>query len=426
MTTNRHLIHLLFCSITCTILFACQPIDTRTQEYPVQINVSLPSLTDTTMQQTATINELKVVLNDLNMGKQHTIIPQDYVHNDTCLRMRIDAPAGYYDADISVTILIDSLPVKLQAYIKSISLSSSTADTLLILSTAAIVVQETSQDFIFAELSTSGTQTPQGKSYVGDSYFVLYNNTTDTLYADGVVLLESKLKNTQKYQTLTPNFIPDYFGTDAIYRIPGSGHDYPVAPGATVLLADNAQDHRKANPLSFDLSHADFEWYDQSTSASVTDIDNPDVPNMHKVYCYTMTIWLPNRQGNTSFAIARFPENLTDSAFLADYRLTYDYLLITSAGNFDMSATCYIVPNAWILDCVNTCPRTAYQWTVVSPSLDAGWTYIGEIGADKQRFGKCMRRREQTVNGRRILQDTNNSSIDFLPAQTPDPNYFNN
>ncbi len=426
MTTNNHYIRTFICSITCVILFACQPIDTGKQEYPVQINVSLPLLTDTTTQQTTTINELIVVLNDLNMGRQHTFIPQDYVQNDTCLTMRINALAGFYDADISVTILIDSLPVRLQAYIKSISLGRPATDTILSLNTEAIVVQERSQDFIFAELSTSGTQTPQGKNYIGDSFFVLYNNTTDTLYADGVVLLESKLKNTQKYQSITPNFIPDYFGTDAIYRIPGRGHDYPVAPGATVLLADNAQDHRKANPASFDLSRADFEWYDQSTSATVTDIDNPDVPNMDKIYCYTMTIWLPNRQGNTSFAIARFPENMTDSAFLADYRLTYDYLLITSAGNFNMSATCYIVPNAWILDCVNTCPRTAYQWTVVSPSLDAGWTYIGEIGQDKQRFGKSMRRREHIQNGRLILQDTNNSSVDFLPAQVSDPYHFNN
>ncbi len=261
---------------------------------------------------------------------------------------------------------------------------------------------------------------------------MLYNNTPDTLYADGVVLLESKLKNSQKFDALTPNFIPDYFGADAIYRIPGSGREHPVAPGGTVLIADNAQDHRVANSNSYDLSMADFEWYDQSSSATVTDIDNPDVPNMEKVYCYTATIWSPNRQGNTSFALARFPEGLTDSAFLKDYRQAYDYRLITSAGTFDMSNACYIVPNEWILDCVNTCPRTAYQWLVVSADLDAGRSYVGEIGSDPARFGKCVRRRfleedgEKVLlpNGRPQLQDWNNSTLDMLPAEVAEPTYF--
>ena len=420
----------------CFTTNACTPrVDVSQNLCPVEITMSLPSVADTLSEYTIRLSEVTVTFNDLNMSRQSVTTPDTFVFDTAAyaLRFSVKVQAGYYDISATASMLLDTVSVRLHAYIQGVSITANPTDTApASLRLDANVVQDRSTDFIFAELSTSGTQTPQGKNYVGDSYFVLYNNTDDTLYADGVVLLESKLKNVQKYGRLDPYFIPECFGADAIYRIPGSGKDHPVAPGGTVLLVDNAQNHKQANPVSFDLSHADFEWYDQSTSASVTDIDNPDVPNMDKLYCYTLTIWLPNRQGNTSFALARFPEGLSDSAYLTDYRLEYDYTLVTNAGNFDMSSNCYRVPNEWIIDCVNTCPRTAYQWTVTAPSLDAGWTYIGDIGSDKQRFGKCVRRRERVENGepvllsngRSMLQDTNNSTMDFLPAQPSYPEYF--
>ncbi len=39
---------------------------------------------------------------------------------------------------------------------------------------------------------------------------------------------------------------------------------------------------------------------------------------------------------------------------------------------------------------------------------------------DKTRYGKCVRRK---VLSGKTLQDTNDSSVDFLPAQKADP-YF--
>lgn len=436
MKPSRLFFKTVVIAAVCLTLNACtQPVDVSQNLCPVEITMSLPTVADTLSEHTVHISEVTITFNDLNMSRQSVVTPDTFAFDTAAYTVRFTTKvrAGYYDISATASMQLDTISLRLHAYIQSVSVTGNPAGTAPVpLHLDANVVQDRSTDFIFAELSTSGTQTPQGKNYVGDSYFVLYNNTDDTLYADGVVLLESKLKNSQKFGRLDPYFISESFGADAIYRIPGSGKDHPVAPGGTVLLVDNAQNHKQMNPASFDLSHADFEWYDQSTSATVTDIDNPDIPNMDKLYCYTLTIWLPNRQGNTSFALARFPEGLSDSAYLTDYRLQYDYTLITNAGNFDMTANCYRVPNEWILDCVNTCPRTSYQWTVTAPALDAGWTYIGDIGADKQRFGKCVRRRERIENGepvllsngRSVLQDTNNSTMDFLPAQPSNPEYF--
>lgn len=365
------------------------------------------------------VQSVEAVFTDLNMRTTETITIDTVPLTDNTITMQTTIPAGFYDITATVDAIVDSTAYTLRAYYRSIAVTESRA-----ISAKAMLVQGKS-DFILAEIFTPGTQTPQGKTYLGDRYFVVFNNSADTLYADGLVLLESKLKNSMQI-TLRPDFRSESFAADAIYRIPGNGTEYPVAPGGSLLIVDNAFDHREANSNSFDLSHADFEWYDQSTNPNVTDLDNPDVPNLDKIFCYTLTIWIPNSQGNTSFALGRIPDTLSADAYLRQYKFHYDYTIVSKTGTCDMDADTYLFPNEWIVDAVNLCPRTAYQWTATAPLLDAGWTYVGETGSDKLRYGHSVRRKTLLEEGgRRILQDTNNSTDDFLPAQVADPFFFN-
>lgn len=410
----RH--RLLIYTLLLVVLTSCQQPSTEQTTFPLHIAIEMPDFDSTAVVQ---VQSVDVTINDLNM-RHSTSFSADTLHYDgNAILLQTVVSAGFYDITTTIHATVDSTDYNFRAYFRSIAITEQRT-----ISAEAVLVQSQS-DFVLAEIFTPGTQTPEGKTYLGDRYFVVFNNSSDTLYADGLVLLESKLKNTTQL-TLRPDFRNESFAADAMYQIPGNGTDYPVAPGGCVLIVDNAIDHRNANPNSFDLSGADFEWYDQSSNPSVTDIDNPDVPNMHKIYCYTRTLWIPNNQGNTSFALGRIPEGLTDSAYLQQYKAHYEYTTVTQAGTFDMEADTYLFPNEWIIDAVNVCPRNSYQWTVTPASLDAGWTYVGETGSDKQRFGHCIRRKtlfEQ--DGRRTLQDTNNSTDDFLPAQTADPFYFN-
>ena len=82
-----------------------------------------------------------------------------------------------------------------------------------------------------------------------------------------------------------------------VHMIPGSGRDVPVQPGGKLLIVDNALNHTVANPNSWDMTTADYEWYDESTNPQFTDIDNPKVPNLEKIYCSTLTAWQsPHRE----------------------------------------------------------------------------------------------------------------------------------
>ena len=273
-------------------------------------------------------------------------------------------------------------------------------------------------DFIFEEIFFAGTLRSTGSSYIGDGYVKIYNNTDHVLYADGLALVEAKFNSTQYWQ-YTPDIRKDTMTVDAIYVIPGSGKEHPVQPGESIVLCDVGIDHRTANPLSFDLSQADFEWYDESSSASNMDIDSPTVPNLDKWYCYTQSIFILHKQGYKAYALARIPED--KDTYLKKYHYSYDYVMQTAAGTFYMSGDAYKIPNSWIVDGVNISVESERKWNTLPPSIDAGWTYCSKVKNDDSRFFRSVRRKMQYLNedGTMHLQDTNNSSEDFNDTCIP-------
>ena len=269
-------------------------------------------------------------------------------------------------------------------------------------------------DLIIAEIFFSGTVQASGNSYVGDDYIKLYNNTDHVIYADGLTFFQSKFLTTKKLDH-TPDIMATDMNVEALYTIPGSGTDHPVQPGEFLLLADTGIDHRVANPNSFDLSHADFEWYDVSTKPTAIDIDSPTVPNLDKVYCYTLSYFMLHNRGFKAFGIARIP--VDSDTYLRDYHYDYDFDQVTLAGTFPMSAQSYRIPNEWIVDVVNCSVESEYAWNVCTPALDCGWTHCGSIDKDKDRFFRSVRRKLLYINdaGNPVLKDTNNSAEDFNP-----------
>ena len=244
-------------------------------------------------------------------------------------------------------------------------------------------------------------------------YIKIYNNSDSVLYADGLVILESAFKTSQKYD-YTPDIMSRAMAVQCVYAIPGNGKDYPVQPGKSLLICDKAIDHREANSNSFDLSNADFEWFDDSDKNP--DIDNPQVTNLDKIYSYTKTTWSLHNQGLCAYAIARL--QVDKNTFLTDY--TYKATYINVIGE-SQDKNAYQVPNAWIIDAVNISNKAQYAWNVVDASLDMGFTYCGEVALDKNRYNKSVRRKvlSTTPDGRKILKDTNNSTEDFEAKATP-------
>ncbi|MDE7466115.1 MAG: DUF4876 domain-containing protein [Muribaculaceae bacterium] len=321
---------------------------------------------------------------------------------------------GLYDISYSATVeLPNAASATLKALRQSVVLTK--GDNNLILSP---YINITADDLIISEIFFTGTLQRSGNQYYGDDYIKLYNNTDKVIYADGLTIFESMFTTTEK-NNYTPDIMGEAMTVDALYTIPGSGTDHPVNPGEYLLIADTGVDHRVMNPNSFDLSGADWEWYDVSTVPSSLDIDSPSVENLDKWYCYTQSFWMLHNRGFKAYGVARIP--VDKQIYLKDYFYSFDYEIVTQAGTFPMSRQAYRLPNDWIVDVVNCSVASDYQWNVCTPRLDMGWTYCGSFDKDKSRFFHAVRRKMigLTPSGKPILQDTNNSTVDFNPMVTP-------
>lgn len=357
------------------------------------------------------LSGVTVTLKNINTGRESA--GSDVVDN----RITMTVQEGVYNISVNgdVKYILDGkeIQAKTGGYKETVSILGQNAAGTLDL----FLLTEKS-GFVIEEIFFTGTLTPEGKQYNGDKYFKIYNNSDSVLYADGLTIVESAFLTITKYE-YTPDIMSSALAVKALYSVPGKGRDVPVQPGASIVICDNAIDHTRANPNSIDMSGADFEWYDESSNANVTDIDNPAVSNMDKIYCYTKTIWGPHNQGFNSYALARL--EVDKDVYLTDYKYDYEYTTIVNGVSYPMSGSAYKIPNGWIIDAVNLSVGDGYEWIVTDPSLDMGWTYCGKMEKDNNRYGKSVRRKvlSTTAGGRKILKDTNNSTADFDAAVKP-------
>jgi hypothetical protein len=112
-------------------------------------------------------------------------------------------------------------------------------------------------------------------------YLEVYNNSDTTVYLDGKVV---GMVMDRMYDGFTSCDESRIFRTDPggvwaryFHQFPGSGTEYPLAPGETAVVAKDAIDHSQIHPSFPDLSNADFELLGPA------DVDNPAVPNMPEI-----------------------------------------------------------------------------------------------------------------------------------------------
>jgi hypothetical protein len=128
-------------------------------------------------------------------------------------------------------------------------------------------------------------------------YLEIYNNSDTTIYLDGIILGQAFVyrwehPNGTCEQTEPVRNDPEGIWSAFFHQFPGSGAEYPLAPGAIALVAMDAIDHSQIHPSFPDLTHADFELLGPA------DVDNPAVPNMADIgldydrFGHGMTLWV--------------------------------------------------------------------------------------------------------------------------------------
>lgn len=224
--------------------------------------------------------------------------------------------------------------------------------------------------------------------YYHDKYFEIYNPTDSVQYLDGVLVAL-----VYSSSVLGINYVndPTYIHTTCLWKFPGSGKDYPLAPGKMIIVAEDAIDHRTNAPKSQDLSKADFEFF----KSDAPDIDNPAVINMVKIYQKSGNDWISGGKAD-ALVLARVD----------------DKDLIISGEE-------YLFPIENVLDGAEYMEdATRLEKKELTRLIDAGAT-----GGIQSYVGKSYERIGSIVNGRLLLKDNNNSSIDFRINDTPTPGY---
>lgn len=327
----------------------------------------------------------------------------------------LSLPDGLYDMSLVLTARHSAGGAAVEETFRDSKKSVSVLDGQMSVAFALARVSG-GQGFVFADMCLVSQLQDGLKSYFGDAWFRICNNSADTLFADGLCIVESDFVSASSgVHDYSPDIMAQAMAVQAVYQIPGGGKDVPVLPGGSILIADVAKDHRTDNAPSFDLSKADFEWYDEGAN----DIDT-EVPNLTCVYKKSKTVWRPSVQYNRTYAIGFLGGGfgkMSSEQFIAGCKYDYSYIMMVKETEKVMKNSAYRFENDWILDAVAFAPSADFGWRVVDQGVDAGYVSMGETGADASRRGKSARRR--FANG--LFADTNNSTDDFEVVQEADP-----
>jgi hypothetical protein len=309
-------------------------------------------------------------------------------------------------------------------------------------------------NWVFKQIYYAGSNTSSGAVF-RDQFFELYNNSTDTLYADSLCfaqligvnntnanypahgfLISNQYDWTQAVGMNDANANTNYVYARAVFMIPGTGKQVPVLPGKSIIIAQTAQNHAApyvlndgttqsiTNPaLTVDLSGADFEAYlveykkaeagnPSSFKPYKWDVDNPGVKNM-KVYYTTVNDMILENTGREALIIYKTggADPKTSFPFFTDPTVT----IVSSTSTLYQQIPVKNIIDAVELQKVTESLRVPKR---LPNSLDAGPTNItgGEYTSQS-----LIRKTARTVNRRRILQDTNNSANDFATKAKADP-----
>ena len=276
------------------------------------------------------------------------------------------------------------------------------------------------EGFVFKEVYYNMVKV-NNKPYMQDQFFEIYNNSDQVQYLDNCIL--ARLQGTQGVKGVT-DWVTSENGTEImnIYALEsyvvafvGNGTEYPVNPRESVLIAATAINHKAetggVSPV--DLTNADYEV---NISDYKSDTDNPAVPDMTivtKSSSATATFFGLPYTGN-ALILAQLPAGMTMDSYIND-RSNYRTIPWQTVNTYEFLT----VPQEYVIDGINIVNSNESKRIVrLRPEVDNGMVYMTTDYA-----GKSIRRKvsEITPDGKVILQDTNDSSEDFLSDQTPTP-----
>lgn len=334
--------------------------------------------------------EMEVTLTNKDQGTMYSL------HCSSTGQASFSVEPGYYTASVHYQA---ASGLVFSGRIESLSLLRDEAEEIIEL---PLLLAKTSA-LIIKEIYFGGCKGQNNKDYQADQYVTLYNNSDQIVYLDGLCLgivdpgynQESPWMNYTDMERIPVN--------DLTWQFPGSGKEYPLAPGEETTIATNAVDHtggeyQHAN--SVDLSGVDWGFWDvnlerQTIAAGVKPMTL--LVNLNPLLVmYSLPVFGPTFM---VFSLQESPEKYVQNPENREPR--------PKANNQDKQYL--MVPKEWVIDCVE-CVKDIDSPKRVPNELDNGKCYIP---GDRYSGRSIIRKKAGTTDGRTIYQDTNNSTEDM-------------
>lgn len=334
--------------------------------------------------------EMEVTLTNKDQGTMYSL------HCSSTGQASFNVEPGYYTASVHYQA---ASGLVFSGRIESLSLLRDEAEAIIEL---PLLLAKTSA-LIIKEIYFGGCKGQNNKDYQADQYVTLYNNSDQIVYLDGLCLgivdpgynQESPWMNYTDMERIPVN--------DLTWQFPGSGKEYPLAPGEETTIATNAVDHtggeyQHAN--SVDLSGVDWGFWDvnlerQTIAAGVKPMTL--LVNLNPLLVmYSLPVFGPTFM---VFSLQESPEKYVQNPENREPR--------PKANNQDKQYL--MVPKEWVIDCVE-CVKDIDSPKRVPNELDNGKCYIP---GDRYSGRSIIRKKAGTTDGRTIYQDTNNSTEDM-------------
>ena len=253
--------------------------------------------------------------------------------------------------------------------------------------------------------------TPGKMAYIqplSDTWIELVNNSDEVQYLDQILLFGGMGRQTKPNAWQANGFENLYGGVtqSPVYAFPGSGTDYPLQPGESVVIA-NAPINHTAQGEGFencaDLSKADWEFYG---SYNAKDTDYEGIPNMELVVAFftSQLNWGQNFFGWAGL-IAKLPAGITPAQYAANPEN-----VMTTPGTTS-SLQYLMIPSEYVLDAIDVWEADAEEHYPTFLPIDDAEGILGPAAWS----GQGVRRKVTKIeNGRAYYKDTNKSSADFI------------
>lgn len=189
---------------------ACDDDKNSVPQVTVPISLSAPDSV-----QNAVISNVTATLKNITTGKESTVVAApNNVRATTTFDFTVTIDEGLYnitvEGDIAYTFQDKEWTSRVRGYKGNVQLTGNSGSTTPTVALEGFLYTDnatTGGDFVIAEIFFTGTETPEGKQYTGDKYFRIFNNSSDTLYADRLMIAESQfqtVKNTIIHRTSQP------------------------------------------------------------------------------------------------------------------------------------------------------------------------------------------------------------------------------